>query len=633
MIPGELLHAAFSPDGALLALSDADQRAGLWQVSTGSSVIELGEGDEATSWSAFSSDGAALLSGGGDGWSLWDLPGLRRDARGSFAVGWLDSVSFTAFAGGVTPVVCSTIRCGVWGPAGTAEVGEFSLGYIMDPGVPWFIPAFSPDGGLAVANRLDFTGRVVALPAGAELAALVGHRNYLTQAGFSPSGGQILTASLDLTIRLWDGGSFRPGPVLTGHDAAPSARFHPDGSSVLSAAADSTVRLWRIPGALGQELRGGTDEALASFSGDGRRLLVTDQPYGGEPWVEVWDAAARTLLRRVDLGDTPRVSASISSDGQLLAATSMDGVTLWNLDEGTRRSLEVGDVERLTLSPTGARLLTHPINGVRLWELASGEEHSGLVARGFVESLTLSPDESLLLLSAGWPPRILKTDTDELVATLVGPEAPIRRFVFSSDGQRVLGIGAQVQIWDAATGASGPTLSSHGQWVLDATFSLDGRRVLTAAEDGMARTWDADTGALLFEFGIGVPKQADFSQDGLVLLTHSDDETARIWDTTTGEQGPEVTDPGGTRRASLSPDGRQVLTVSHEGEIRLWPISREAVVEALWRSTAVCLRVEERVDLLGEPPELAADGLRSCRTTVKAYAAQGAYGWPLRWEE
>src|SRR5262249_25420978 len=53
---------------------------------------------------------------------------------------------------------------------------------------------------------------------------------------------------------------------------------------------------------------------------------------------------------------------------------------------------------------------------------------------------------------------------------------------------------ATARVWDARTGQpAGPPLR-HGAAVRQAAFSPDGRRVLTAGDDGSVRVWETATG-------------------------------------------------------------------------------------------------------------------------------------------
>ena len=71
----------------------------------------------------------------------------------------------------------------------------------------------------------------------------------------------------------------------------------------------------------------------------------------------------------------------------------------------------------------------------------------------------------------------------------------------------------------------------HDGPVNSAVFSSDGRRVVTASNDTMARVWDAATGKPL---GAPMKHESDvnsavFSSDGRLVVTASYDKTARVW--------------------------------------------------------------------------------------------------------
>ncbi|MGH6675175.1 MAG: WD40 repeat domain-containing protein, partial [Xanthobacteraceae bacterium] len=79
----------------------------------------------------------------------------------------------------------------------------------------------------------------------ARFITLSGHTADLTDAGFSPDGKLVVTASSDKTAKIWDSHSGALLHTLTGHkEPIRTARFSPDGSRVLTSSQDGTAKIW-----------------------------------------------------------------------------------------------------------------------------------------------------------------------------------------------------------------------------------------------------------------------------------------------------------------------------------------------------------------------------------------------------
>jgi WD40 repeat protein len=118
-------------------------------------------------------------------------------------------------------------------------------------------------------------------------------------------------------------------------------------------------------------------------------------------------------------------------------------------------------------------------------------------------------------------------------------------------------------------------LKGHTGGVFTASFSPDGRRVVTASDDRTARVWDlsgpSPAAAVLGGHAdqVGV---AAFSPDGRRVVTASDDRTARVWDLSGPRPAATVLEghTGPVEAAAFSPDGRRVVTASFDGTARVW---------------------------------------------------------------
>ena len=71
---------------------------------------------------------------------------------------------------------------------------------------------------------------------------------------------------------------------------------------------------------------------------------------------------------------------------------------------------------------------------------------------------------------------------------------------------------------------------------MSATYSPDGRRIVTASYGQDGAVWEADSGRLLAVLTGHVDKveSATYSPDGRRIVTASHDKTARVWEAGSG---------------------------------------------------------------------------------------------------
>jgi WD40 repeat protein len=172
-------------------------------------------------------------------------------------------------------------------------------------------------------------------------------------------------------------------------------------------------------------------------------------------------------------------------------------------------------------------------------------------------------------------------------AVLPAGGKPVGDVDFSPDGKRLVVAGGDglARIYRASDGKHLRDLR-HGSPLSAAVFSPDGTKIATAGEDSAARLWDAKSGVLLHVLRHGGPvTSATFSRDGRLLATTSDDKTARIWDVSSGRQLRRLEHPGGVRSASFSGDGKLLVTclvpAAFDRTARVWDVASGTLLHRL----------------------------------------------------
>lgn len=317
---------------------------------------------------------------------------------------------------------------------------------------------------------------------------------------FTADGRQLVSASDDKVIRVWDVAAGRTVRTLRGQQAEGEAgkiyalAFSPDGRWLAAggrmAAAGKgghPIRLYDFAsGRIVALLEGHRDAVLSlDFSPDGKRLVSA----GTDDVAIIWDLRTRRAghVLKGHAGDVN--AARFAADGARVVTAGDDHtVRLWRVRDGRLVSVLKAHADKviaLAVSPRDGRIASGGLDRtIRLWDGRTGRALGRLADQGTeVMSLTFAPDGATLVSGVGSAPHhahVWDTASGRRLASYKGHDNIVLATAVSPDGGVGVTAGGndnEIHLWDLHTGAPSKRLGGVGGAVWAVGFAEDGRRI------------------------------------------------------------------------------------------------------------------------------------------------------------
>lgn len=277
--------------------------------------------------------------------------------------------------------------------------------------------------------------------------------------------------------------------------------------------------------------------------------------------LRMFDAANGSLLWNYELTGSLMCVSSVkfSSSAKLLAGLEEFGNLLIFDYSGATPVLS----KTLTTTPTGAFALDFSDDGKKvaigcinskliIIDIGSGAELHNVVAHGtWVQGVDWQKDK----IATGGSDNVVKLwdSAGNFIRSYTGHSAAVLSVQFSKDGQYILSSSADktIKLWNVATGALIRTFSGHKAQVMQAVLSDDGAKIVSGSKDSTIKVWESTTGTNLFTFS--------------------------------------RKNSGWVNSVSFSPNGKQILAGTANGDVQMWDLSKTNSVKDFFIKSPECI--------------------------------------------
>ncbi|MGH7869490.1 MAG: WD40 repeat domain-containing protein, partial [Candidatus Dormibacteraceae bacterium] len=175
---------------------------------------------------------------------------------------------------------------------------------------------------------------------------------------------------------------------------------------------------------------------------------------------------------------------------------------------------------------------------------------------------------------------------------------------FSPDGSTVAsGNGKTVVLWDVKTKSIVRQFTGHGTNVREVKFSLDGRTLASRGADRRILVWDLRTGRKSGELVVKDPfLNFALSPDGKMVATGSVEGVGdfMLWDVGTSNRVAVLTGhEDAVSDLAFSPDGKVLVSASHDGSLFLWDVDNRDRIGAPLRGHSNSIGIDYPALVLG----------------------------------
>ncbi|SET39204.1 WD40 repeat domain-containing protein [Geodermatophilus poikilotrophus] len=398
---------------------------------------------------------------------------------------------------------------------------------------------------------------------------LRGHHNQIRAIAVTGRPHEVVTASYDGTVLVWDLRDRVPRLLGRHPNWVLALATAPWSSTCAAGSADGTIRLWRTDRAAGEPKPTARGVRAVAAAGDGARVAAV----GPDRTLRLFDPVAGRTSARRRLPGRDLVQVAITPDGRAVIATSYDG-SVWRLSTNDAASpLRLGrhtrGADTLALTPDGRFAVTAGRDAtLRIWGLEGGDGTAVIEDEEPFVKVAVSGDGTLLA-AADWSDRIslYARRSGRLLRRLGEHRQTVSALTFTPRGQRILS-----GSWDGAVTLWEPAGTKwsieHDKWVTHVSVLPTGRTAVAGYADGTLRLLELRRGRVVAELlGHTGFVTAIAVTGGDLIASAASDRTIRMWSVLRRQQLCAFAVADGVECLTFALDGRTIVAGDRVGHL------------------------------------------------------------------
>lgn len=409
---------------------------------------------------------------------------------------------------------------------------------------------------------------------------LNGHNNQINSVMFSNDGAQLISASNDNTICLWNVSTWEKLLVLVGHqDAVYSARFSKDDKFIISASKDYTVRIWDSKSGIEVQKCDGHKAPVrwADFSNDCQSVLS----YSFDNTIRFWDFSTVNPYIIQEYRTIKIKEATTSINGEYLLVSFMDNsITIFSLKNNQINIFGYIDVAitSCVVSPDAKKIAGISNKG----ELVSLDSKNGNRLQKFEEELdqrnayTLQHNINMIRKSdkSRSYSDLFDDDNDDIFNIYERDPIQTTAIAISPDGKVIASATTEkhIIIWNAESGKVIRKFVGQNMLIKQLLFSNDGKKLASLTNKTICirniDNWDIIARYQSKDCSLS---SIVFNNGGDCIIAVTNIAGLIIWDLKNNKEKHILCESNYLfRNAAFNFDGRKIIAITNDNQLLFW---------------------------------------------------------------